>query len=202
MTAYRFFNIEYELFSLTRPIVDQKLLKSRDAVCFICLHRHRLQQKLWVHSTFGEVTQASNKWASRNTSHPSWMQILINSGQLRCTIPTAITDKPPMNQTFPCLGFQVYPMIHWFGCEKLELEKLTKIRLYKSFIFPPLTAPQEVQPPVATSLPNSLLLSWNPPRKANGPITQYSLYMDGMLIYAGNGENCTVTGKTSLGVSQ
>uniref|UniRef100_A0A8D0R6P0 Usherin n=1 Tax=Sus scrofa TaxID=9823 RepID=A0A8D0R6P0_PIG len=57
----------------------------------------------------------------------------------------------------------------------------------------PQEAPQEVQPPVATSLPNSLLLSWNPPRKANGPITQYSLYMDGMLIYAGNGENCTVT---------
>lgn len=141
MTAYRFFNIEYELFSLTRPIVDQKLLKSRDAVCFICLRRHRLQQKLWVHSTFGEVTQASIKWASRNTSHPSWMQILINSGQLCCTIPTAITDKPPMNQTFPCLGFQVYPMIHWFGCEKLELEKLTKIRLYKSFIFSPPDSP-------------------------------------------------------------
>ncbi|KAI4537068.1 hypothetical protein MG293_013271, partial [Ovis ammon polii] len=55
------------------------------------------------------------------------------------------------------------------------------------------TAPQQVQPPVAKSLPHSLLLSWNPPQKANGIITQYSLYMDGMLIYSGNGENYTVT---------
>ncbi|XP_060145902.1 usherin [Globicephala melas] len=57
----------------------------------------------------------------------------------------------------------------------------------------PQEAPQEVQPPVAKSLPNSLLLSWNPPKKANGIITQYSLYMDGILIYSGNGENYTVT---------
>ncbi|XP_058895005.1 usherin [Kogia breviceps] len=57
----------------------------------------------------------------------------------------------------------------------------------------PQEAPQEVQPPGAKSLPNSLLLSWNPPKKANGIITQYSLYMDGMLIYSGNGENYTVT---------
>lgn len=58
--------------------------------------------------------------------------------------------------------------------------------------------PQEVQPPVAKSLPNSLSLSWNLPRKANGIITQYSLYMDGMLIYSGNGNNYTATGKTIL----
>uniref|UniRef100_A0A8C9BFN6 Usherin n=1 Tax=Phocoena sinus TaxID=42100 RepID=A0A8C9BFN6_PHOSS len=57
----------------------------------------------------------------------------------------------------------------------------------------PQEAPQEVQPPVAKSLPNSLLLSWNPPKKANGIITQYSLYMDGIRIYSGNGENYTVT---------
>ncbi|EQB78597.1 hypothetical protein CB1_001073090 [Camelus ferus] len=58
----------------------------------------------------------------------------------------------------------------------------------------PQEAPQEVQPPVAKSFPNSLLLSWNPPKKANGIITQYSLYMDGMLIYSGDAENYTVTG--------
>ncbi|KAM9212500.1 usherin [Dugong dugon] len=57
----------------------------------------------------------------------------------------------------------------------------------------PQEAPQEVQPPVAKSLPNSLLVSWKPPKQANGIITQYSLYMDGMLIYSGNGENYTVT---------
>ncbi|XP_058131204.1 usherin [Dasypus novemcinctus] len=58
----------------------------------------------------------------------------------------------------------------------------------------PQEAPQEVQPPVAKSLPNSLLLFWNPPQKANGIITQYSLYMDGMLIYSGDDKKYTVTG--------
>ncbi|XP_004700202.1 usherin [Echinops telfairi] len=58
----------------------------------------------------------------------------------------------------------------------------------------PQEAPKEVQLPVAKSLPNSLLIFWKPPKQANGIITRYSLYMDGMLIYSGNGENCTVTG--------
>ncbi|ELW55473.1 Usherin [Tupaia chinensis] len=57
----------------------------------------------------------------------------------------------------------------------------------------PQEAPQEVQPPVAKSLPNSLLLSWNPPKRANGIITQYSLYMDGMLIYSGSEKSYAVT---------
>ncbi|XP_045715406.1 usherin [Phyllostomus hastatus] len=57
----------------------------------------------------------------------------------------------------------------------------------------PQEAPQELQPPVAQSLPDSLIVSWDPPEKANGIITQYSLYMDGTLIYSGRGENYTVT---------
>ncbi|KAM5238832.1 usherin [Ctenodactylus gundi] len=57
----------------------------------------------------------------------------------------------------------------------------------------PQEAPQKVQPPVAESLPNALLLSWDPPRQANGVITRYSLYMDGMLIYSGAEDNYTVT---------
>ncbi|XP_003419924.2 usherin [Loxodonta africana] len=57
----------------------------------------------------------------------------------------------------------------------------------------PQEAPQEVQPPVAKSFPNSLLVSWKPPKQANGIITQYSLYMDGMVIYSGSGENYAVT---------
>lgn len=64
------------------------------------------------------------------------------------------------------------------------------------------TAPQEVQPPVAKSLPNSLLLSWDPPKKPNGIITQYSLYMDGMLVYSGSEENYTATGKTPIGIGK
>ncbi|KFO25414.1 Usherin [Fukomys damarensis] len=55
------------------------------------------------------------------------------------------------------------------------------------------TAPQEVQSPVANSFPSSLLLSWSPPRRANGVITGYSLHMDGRLIYSGRGENYMVT---------
>ncbi|ELK32172.1 Usherin [Myotis davidii] len=57
----------------------------------------------------------------------------------------------------------------------------------------PQEAPQEVQAPVAKSLANSLFLSWNPPKKANGIITQYSLYMDGTRIYSGIGESYTAT---------
>ncbi|XP_006890633.1 PREDICTED: usherin [Elephantulus edwardii] len=57
----------------------------------------------------------------------------------------------------------------------------------------PQEAPQEVQPPVAKSLPDSLLVFWKPPIQANGIITQYSLYMDGMLIYSGSEMNYRVT---------
>ncbi|KAL6091956.1 hypothetical protein STEG23_000531, partial [Scotinomys teguina] len=57
----------------------------------------------------------------------------------------------------------------------------------------PQEAPQEVQTRVTLSLPNSLSLSWNPPRQANGIITHYSLYMDGRLVYTGKGRNYTVT---------
>ncbi|KAG3258086.1 usherin, transcript variant X1 [Ictidomys tridecemlineatus] len=56
----------------------------------------------------------------------------------------------------------------------------------------PQEAPQEVEPPVAKSLPNSLLLSWKPPKQVNGILTQYSLYMDGKVLYSGKGENYTV----------
>ncbi|XP_032771366.1 usherin [Rattus rattus] len=57
----------------------------------------------------------------------------------------------------------------------------------------PQEAPQEVQAPVAEALPNSLSFFWSPPRQANGIITQYSLYMDGRLVYTGKGQNYTVT---------
>ncbi|XP_074120778.1 usherin [Sminthopsis crassicaudata] len=57
----------------------------------------------------------------------------------------------------------------------------------------PQEAPEEVQPPVAKSLPNTLILFWSLPQRANGIITQYSLYMDDMLIYTGYSENYTVT---------
>ncbi|KAM6217822.1 usherin isoform 2-T2 [Rhynchocyon petersi] len=57
----------------------------------------------------------------------------------------------------------------------------------------PQEVPQEVQPPVAKSLPDSLFVFWKPPKQANGMITQYSLYKDGVLIYSGDGMSYTVT---------
>ncbi|NP_067383.3 usherin precursor [Mus musculus] len=57
----------------------------------------------------------------------------------------------------------------------------------------PQEAPQEVQAPVAVALPNSLSFFWSLPRQANGIITQYSLYVDGRLVYTGKGQNYTVT---------
>ncbi|XP_052056319.1 usherin [Apodemus sylvaticus] len=58
----------------------------------------------------------------------------------------------------------------------------------------PQEAPQEVQAPVTVAFPNSLSFFWSPPKHSNGIITQYSLYMDGRLVYTGKGQNCTVTG--------
>nr|XP_056708935.1 usherin [Euleptes europaea] len=50
----------------------------------------------------------------------------------------------------------------------------------------PQEAPQNVHLPTAISFPTSLLLSWSPPKRPNGNITQYYLYMDTQLIYTGN----------------
>ncbi|XP_039386307.1 usherin [Mauremys reevesii] len=51
----------------------------------------------------------------------------------------------------------------------------------------PQEAPEDVQPPTAISFPTFLLLSWRPPTRPNGIITQYALYMDAVSIYTGNG---------------
>ncbi|XP_053315134.1 usherin [Spea bombifrons] len=45
--------------------------------------------------------------------------------------------------------------------------------------------PEDVQTPVAESFPDSLHLHWPSPRKPNGIITRYILYMDGSQIYKG-----------------
>ncbi|KYO43601.1 usherin isoform J [Alligator mississippiensis] len=51
----------------------------------------------------------------------------------------------------------------------------------------PQEAPTDVQPPTAISFPTSLLLSWSQPKNPNGIITQYTLYMDALPMYTGNG---------------
>ncbi|NWU99575.1 USH2A protein, partial [Upupa epops] len=56
----------------------------------------------------------------------------------------------------------------------------------------PQEAPEDVQSPTAVSFPTYLLMSWNPPKKPNGIITQYTLYMNGVPIYFGNGTKYVV----------
>ncbi|NXS86302.1 USH2A protein, partial [Erpornis zantholeuca] len=56
----------------------------------------------------------------------------------------------------------------------------------------PQEAPEEVQSPTAVSFPTFLLMSWSPPKTPNGIITQYTLYMNGVPIYAGNGTKYVV----------
>ncbi|XP_060102758.1 usherin [Heteronotia binoei] len=58
----------------------------------------------------------------------------------------------------------------------------------------PQEAPRNVHPPTAFSFPTSLLLSWSPPKRPNGNIVQYYLYMDTQLIYTGNDTKHIVKG--------
>ncbi|NXK24475.1 USH2A protein, partial [Arenaria interpres] len=57
----------------------------------------------------------------------------------------------------------------------------------------PQEAPEDVQPPTAISFPTFLLMSWSPPKTPNGIITQYTLYMNGVPTYFGNGTKYVVT---------
>lgn len=119
------------------------------------------------------------------------MWVLRNSGQFFSAAPKAITDKrPASHEHFHAWDYSFRPLVYWFGSEKFDLENKLKL----DYFFP--TAPQEAQTPVALSLPNSLSLSWSPPKSANGIITQYSLDMDKKLVYTGKGENYTITGTT------
>ena len=57
----------------------------------------------------------------------------------------------------------------------------------------PLAAPEEVQPAFVTEFGSrSLTLSWNPPTQPNGHITQYQLYVDGVIRFSGHSRTATV----------
>ncbi|NWT27965.1 USH2A protein, partial [Cardinalis cardinalis] len=56
----------------------------------------------------------------------------------------------------------------------------------------PQEAPEGVQSPTAISFPTFLLMSWSPPKTPNGIITEYTLYMNGIPIYSGNGTKYVV----------
>ncbi|CAH2254292.1 usherin [Pelobates cultripes] len=53
--------------------------------------------------------------------------------------------------------------------------------------------PEDVQIPTVKSFPNSLYLYWSPPRKPNGKITKYILFVDRNQIYMGNETEFNVT---------
>ncbi|KAK6307053.1 hypothetical protein J4Q44_G00222010 [Coregonus suidteri] len=54
--------------------------------------------------------------------------------------------------------------------------------------------PEDVSPPSAVSTPSSLAVSWGPPARPNGLITDYLLYHNGQLLYQGNNTHLNITG--------
>ncbi|XP_072320975.1 usherin [Eucyclogobius newberryi] len=62
----------------------------------------------------------------------------------------------------------------------------------------PLTTPEEAPdaafPPVTVSSPTSLHVTWKPPAKANGAITEYRLYHNSQIVYKGMGEQYNISG--------
>ncbi|KAM6979899.1 usherin [Aplochiton taeniatus] len=68
-----------------------------------------------------------------------------------------------------------------------------------SFLFGVLTScslqpPRPPPPPVAEASPTSLFLTWDPPARPNGVITDYLLYHNHRLVYSGNNTHLNLTG--------
>ncbi|XP_072265966.1 usherin isoform X2 [Pyxicephalus adspersus] len=55
-------------------------------------------------------------------------------------------------------------------------------------------APEDLQAPSATPSPTSLLVHWLPPKRPNGAIKKYVLYMDGTQMYTGDKTEYNVSG--------
>ncbi|KAM9408306.1 LOW QUALITY PROTEIN: usherin [Pholidichthys leucotaenia] len=58
----------------------------------------------------------------------------------------------------------------------------------------PEEAPDVVSPPAAVSSPTALYLTWEPPAKPNGAITEYLLYHDNQLVHRGEERQHNITG--------
>ncbi|KAJ0056625.1 hypothetical protein NL108_010576 [Boleophthalmus pectinirostris] len=63
-----------------------------------------------------------------------------------------------------------------------------------SVLTTPDEAPDAVFPPVTVSSPTSLHITWKPPDKPNGIITDYLLYHNGQMVYKGTGEQHNIAG--------
>ncbi|XP_074522167.1 usherin [Halichoeres trimaculatus] len=55
-------------------------------------------------------------------------------------------------------------------------------------------APDAVPPPTAVSSPSALFVTWEPPTRPNGDITEYLLYHDNQMVYRGKERQHNITG--------
>ncbi|XP_060897032.1 usherin [Labrus mixtus] len=78
-----------------------------------------------------------------------------------------------------------------FGCTESLYENTGNLR---SSLTTPEEAPDAVYPPTAVSSPSALYLTWEPPARPNGGITEYLLYHDNQMVYRGKDKQHNITG--------
>uniref|UniRef100_UPI0037E7E888 usherin n=1 Tax=Semicossyphus pulcher TaxID=241346 RepID=UPI0037E7E888 len=64
----------------------------------------------------------------------------------------------------------------------------------RSSLKTPEEAPDAVSPPAAVSSPSALYVTWEPPARPNGDITEYLLYHNNQMVYRGNNTQHSITG--------
>nr|XP_046239587.1 usherin [Scatophagus argus] len=65
---------------------------------------------------------------------------------------------------------------------------------WRSSLTTPEEAPDGVSPPAAVSSPSALYLTWEPPARPNGGITEYLLYHNSQMVYRGKDTQHNITG--------
>ncbi|XP_070762485.1 usherin [Enoplosus armatus] len=64
----------------------------------------------------------------------------------------------------------------------------------RSSLTTPEEAPDAVSPPAAVSSPSALYVTWEPPARPNGGITEYLLYHNNQMVYRGKDRQHNITG--------
>ncbi|XP_070688414.1 usherin [Pempheris klunzingeri] len=64
----------------------------------------------------------------------------------------------------------------------------------RSNLTTPEEAPDAVSPPTAVSTPSALYITWEPPARPNGGITEYLLYHNNQMVYRGKDRQHNITG--------
>nr|XP_061796460.1 usherin-like [Nerophis lumbriciformis] len=78
------------------------------------------------------------------------------------------------------------------GCtESIHDSDMTDLR---SVLKTPEEAPDAVSAPSALSFPSALFVTWKPPARPNGVITQYRLYQNNQMVYSGKERHHNITG--------